>query len=142
MKWWTRRGSNPRLPDCEPGALPAELRAHITAFCPFFRTKSGFLKFSVFVSFGGISPRNLGPAVVGRCASISMRTVRSAGGERNMPLKKCRKRHIKYRKRKGNVRISQPKTRQGELHDSLSLPFADLGLDLWCATHAPTERFA
>ena len=30
---------------CEPNALPAELRAHITAFCPFFRTKSGFLKF-------------------------------------------------------------------------------------------------
>ena len=59
-----------------------------------------------------------------------------------MPLKKCRKRHIKYRKRKGNVRISQPKERQGELHDSLSLPFADLGLDLWCATHAPTGRFA
>ena len=59
-----------------------------------------------------------------------------------MPLKKCRKRHIKYRKRKGNVRISQPKIRQGELYDSLPLPFADLGLDLWCATHAPTGRFA
>ena len=30
--WWTQRGSNPRLPDCEPGALPAELWAQITAF--------------------------------------------------------------------------------------------------------------
>lgn len=28
--WWTRRGSNPRPPDCEPGALPVELRAHIS----------------------------------------------------------------------------------------------------------------
>ena len=25
--WWTARGSNPRPPDCEPGALPAELAA-------------------------------------------------------------------------------------------------------------------
>src|SRR5262245_59965653 len=26
--WWTAGGSNPRPPDCEPGALPAELAAH------------------------------------------------------------------------------------------------------------------
>lgn len=26
--WWTRRGSNPRPPHCERGALPAELLAH------------------------------------------------------------------------------------------------------------------
>ena len=26
--WWRRRGLNPRPPDCEPGALPAELRPH------------------------------------------------------------------------------------------------------------------
>src|SRR5260221_5647456 len=25
--WWTAGGSNPRPPDCEPGALPAELAA-------------------------------------------------------------------------------------------------------------------
>ena len=25
--WWTRRGSNPRPPRCERGALPAEPRA-------------------------------------------------------------------------------------------------------------------
>ena len=25
-RWWRRRGLNPRPPDCEPGALPAELR--------------------------------------------------------------------------------------------------------------------
>jgi len=59
-----------------------------------------------------------------------------------MPLKKCRKRHIKYRKRKGNVRINQPKIRQGELRDSLSLPFSDSDKNLWCATHAPAGRFA
>ncbi len=29
MLWWTRRGSNPRPPRCERGALPAELRAHV-----------------------------------------------------------------------------------------------------------------
>ena len=28
MNWWTRRGSNPRPPHCERGALPAELLAH------------------------------------------------------------------------------------------------------------------
>ena len=28
-KWWTRPGSNRRPPGCKPGALPAELRAHI-----------------------------------------------------------------------------------------------------------------
>ena len=27
--WWTRRGSNPRPPRCERGALPTELRARI-----------------------------------------------------------------------------------------------------------------
>jgi hypothetical protein len=26
--WWTARGSNPRPPHCERGALPAELAAH------------------------------------------------------------------------------------------------------------------
>src|SRR3984893_3552305 len=26
--WWRRRGSNPRPPHCERGALPAELRPH------------------------------------------------------------------------------------------------------------------
>ena len=30
--WWTRRGSNPRPPRCERGALPAELRAHMFYF--------------------------------------------------------------------------------------------------------------
>ena len=75
-------------------------------------------------------------------STLRMRTVRSAEGERNMPLKKCRKRQIKYRKRKGNVRISQPKERQGEQHDSLSLPFSDSDKNLWCETHMPAERFA
>jgi hypothetical protein len=28
LGWWTAGGSNPRPPDCEPGALPAELAAH------------------------------------------------------------------------------------------------------------------
>ena len=28
--WWTRRDSNPRPLGCEPNALPAALRAHIT----------------------------------------------------------------------------------------------------------------
>jgi hypothetical protein len=27
LSWWTAGGSNPRPPDCEPGALPAELAA-------------------------------------------------------------------------------------------------------------------
>ena len=27
-KWWSRWGSNPRPPDCEPGALPIELLPH------------------------------------------------------------------------------------------------------------------
>ena len=27
-RWWRRRGLNSRPPDCEPGALPAELRPH------------------------------------------------------------------------------------------------------------------
>src|SRR5262245_32894793 len=27
VSWWTAGGSNPRPPDCEPGALPAELAA-------------------------------------------------------------------------------------------------------------------
>ncbi len=27
--WWSRRGSNPRPPRCERGALPAELLPHI-----------------------------------------------------------------------------------------------------------------
>ena len=49
--WWTQRGSNPRLPDCEPGALPAELWAHITAICLFFRTKSGFFEVFSFNDF-------------------------------------------------------------------------------------------
>ena len=30
--WWTRRGSNPRPPRCERGALPAEPRARM--YCP------------------------------------------------------------------------------------------------------------
>ena len=30
--WWTRRGSNPRPPRCERGALPAEPRAHLYSF--------------------------------------------------------------------------------------------------------------
>ena len=59
-----------------------------------------------------------------------------------MPLKWCRKRQIKYRKRKGNVRISQPKERQGELPNSSSLPFADSDKNLWCATHATTGQIA
>src|SRR6266850_6810399 len=28
--WWTARGSNPRPPRCERGALPAELAAHVS----------------------------------------------------------------------------------------------------------------
>jgi hypothetical protein len=27
--WWTARGSNPRPPHCERGALPTELAAHV-----------------------------------------------------------------------------------------------------------------
>ncbi len=75
--WWTRRDSNPRPLGCEPNALPAELRAHFAAFWPFFGTKSRFLKFSIFVNLGGISPPNSGPTFAGRCASIGMRTERS-----------------------------------------------------------------
>ena len=45
--------------------------------------------------------------------TLRMRTVRSPMGERNMPLKYCRKGHMKHRKRKENVRISQPEKRQG-----------------------------
>src|SRR5262245_56213855 len=30
VSWWTAGGSNPRPPDCEPGALPAELAARRT----------------------------------------------------------------------------------------------------------------
>src|SRR5262245_53371149 len=30
--WWTARGSNPRPPHCERGALPAELAAHFYRF--------------------------------------------------------------------------------------------------------------
>ena len=62
---------------CEPCALPAELRAHITAFCPFFRTKSGVLKLSVLMISGGFFLQNCGPTLADGCASISMRTVRS-----------------------------------------------------------------
>ena len=74
--------------------------------------------------------------------TLRMRTVRSPMGERNMPLKYCRKGHIKHRKRKENVRISQPEKRQGQLLSSLSLPFADVDINLWCATHVLTEPFA
>jgi len=63
-------------------------------------------------------------------------------GERNMPLKYCRKGHIKHRKRKENVRISQPEKRQGQLRDSLSLPFADVDENLCDATHVTTGQIA
>ena len=33
--WWNRRGSNPRPPRCERGALPAELRSRVFIFCFF-----------------------------------------------------------------------------------------------------------
>ena len=74
--------------------------------------------------------------------TLRMRTVRSPVSERNMPLNYGRKRYINHRKRKGNVRISQPKERQGELLCGLSLPFADSDKNLWCAAHAPAGRFA
>lgn len=34
--WWTQGGSNPWPPDCEPGALPAELWAPILLFFSFW----------------------------------------------------------------------------------------------------------
>src|SRR5713226_8763580 len=41
--WWTARGSNPRPPHCERGALPAELAAH-----SFVDRFEGFERFEMF----------------------------------------------------------------------------------------------
>ena len=58
-------------------ALPAELWAHIAAFCGVFTTKSRFSSFSILEDFGEKSLRNRGLKLTGRCAAIGMRTERS-----------------------------------------------------------------
>lgn len=66
-KWWSVRGSNPRHPGCDPGALPAELTDHIhpmNIILSFF-LNGGFF-FAQFISHPDQHPRR---CFQGRCFS-------------------------------------------------------------------------
>src|SRR5262245_14717984 len=64
--WWTAGGSNPRPPDCEPGALPAELAARGGTTTAFY-----------MMPFGGFDSRPPASIVAGR---IGPRSDRIVGG--------------------------------------------------------------
>ena len=54
--WWRRRGSNPRPSDCEPDALPAELRPHVLRTIAILALwgedgKDLLLKWVIFLNF-------------------------------------------------------------------------------------------
>lgn len=53
LSWWRRRGLNSRPPDCEPGALPAELRPRINWNITPVYSCWGHFSIAIGVSFVG-----------------------------------------------------------------------------------------